>query len=203
MTDPSPVSAAAAGEQGAAAGGRGEAGDVRVRSARREDMPRVHEMIHELAAFEGFPQGPAIALDDLLRDGFDSSPPWFFTLVAERGDGAGGAGGGAGDAGGGELVGYALCNRAYSSWTARAFYVEDLYVVPSLRRAGVGRRLLQRLAQMAVAEGVSRVDWHVAEGNAAARAFYRGLGARDLRTSEGRAALRLDQPHIHALARTH
>ncbi|KAG7304637.1 hypothetical protein JYU34_011618 [Plutella xylostella] len=199
MTDPSAVSAVAAGGQGAAAGGQGEAGgagDVLVRSARREDMPRVHEMIHELAAFEGFPQGPAIALDDLLRDGFDSSPPWFFTLVAERGGGAGGAGGG-------ELVGYALCNRAYSSWTARAFYVEDLYVVPSLRRAGVGRRLLGHLAQMAVAEGVSRVDWHVAEGNAAARAFYRGLGARDLRTSEGRAALRLDQPHIHALARTH
>lgn len=55
-------------------------------------------------------------------------------------------------------------------------------------------------AQMAVREGVSRVDWHVLESNAPALGFYRRLGARDLRVSEGRAAMRLDAPHIQQLA---
>lgn len=53
---------------------------------------------------------------------------------------------------------------------------------------------------MAVAEGVHRVDWHVLENNAGALAFYGRLGARDLRVSEGRAALRLDRDRIEAVA---
>lgn len=53
---------------------------------------------------------------------------------------------------------------------------------------------------MAVAEGVSRIDWHVLENNAPAQALYARAGARDLRRSEGRAALRLDASRIQALA---
>lgn len=53
---------------------------------------------------------------------------------------------------------------------------------------------------MAVAEGVHRVDWHVLENNAPALGFYARLGARDLRVTEGRAAMRLDRPHIERLA---
>lgn len=56
---------------------------------------------------------------------------------------------------------------------------------------------------MAVAEGVHRVDWHVLESNAGALAFYGRLGARDLRVSEGRAALRLDRDRIQAVAAGH
>lgn len=53
---------------------------------------------------------------------------------------------------------------------------------------------------MGVALGARRVDWHVLEHNAAARALYARLGARDLRETEGRAALRLDAPAIAAAA---
>ncbi|XP_026726598.1 diamine acetyltransferase 2-like [Trichoplusia ni] len=158
---------------------------VSVRPATRADMQHVYDMIHELAEYEGMPDGPRLSVDDLVRDGFDTSPPWFFVLVAERG---------------GAVVGHALCNRAYSSWTRRAFYVEDLYVRPEARRCRVGQRLLQELCRMAVREGVTRVDWHVLESNAPALGFYRRLGARDLRVSEGRAAMRLDAPHIQELA---
>lgn len=70
---------------------------------------------------------------DLLEDGFESSPPWFFGLIAERA---------------GRVVGHAMCNRAYSSWTRRAFYLEDLYVRPEARRAGVALRLLEELCKV-------------------------------------------------------
>lgn len=74
-----------------------------------------------------------IITPDLLEDGFESSPPWFFGLIAERA---------------GRVVGHALCNRAYSSWTRRAFYLEDLYVRPEARRAGVALRLLEELCKV-------------------------------------------------------
>lgn len=70
---------------------------------------------------------------DLIADGFESSPAWFFALVAELR---------------GEVVGYALCNRAYSSWTRRALYLEDLYVRPHARRRGVAAALLARLCRV-------------------------------------------------------
>ncbi|XP_023943650.2 thialysine N-epsilon-acetyltransferase-like [Bicyclus anynana] len=159
---------------------------VSVRAMRRDDMPAVHRMIHELAAFEGMPRGPQLSVRDLIEDGFESSPSWFFGLVAERR---------------GAVAGYALCSRAYSSWTRRAFYVEDLYVAPEQRARGVGGALMRELCQMALAAGVHRVDWHVLADNAGALRFYARLGARDLAASEGRAALRLDRERIEAVAR--
>lgn len=54
--------------------------------------------------------------------------------------------------------------------------------------------------QLGVQEGVHRVDWHVLESNAPALAFYARLGARDMRVSEGRAALRLDRDRIEHVA---
>ncbi|XP_035430041.2 thialysine N-epsilon-acetyltransferase [Spodoptera frugiperda] len=166
-------------------GGGGDAEPVVVRPATRQDMPRVLDMIQELAEFEGEPRGPQLSVADLIEDGFEANPPWFFGLIAECG---------------GEVVGHALCNRAYSSWTRRAFYVEDLYVLPGARRRGVGICLLRELCRMAVQEGVHRVDWHVLQSNSQALAFYSRLGARDLRVTEGRAALRLDRPQIESLA---
>ncbi|XP_063836484.1 thialysine N-epsilon-acetyltransferase-like [Ostrinia nubilalis] len=169
----------------AGAGAAGAEGAVTVRAARREDVPHVHRMIHELAAYEGVPDGPKLSVEDLLEDGFDAPSPWYFLLVAEQG---------------GTLVGYALCNRAYSSWTRRAFYVEDIYVPPEHRHAGVGAKLFKEICRLGVREGVHRVDWHVLESNAPALAFYARLGARDMRASEGRAALRLDRHRIEYVA---
>ncbi|XP_059056060.1 thialysine N-epsilon-acetyltransferase-like [Achroia grisella] len=160
-------------------------GSVTVRAARVDDMPRIHTLIHELAAYEGVPDGPRLSVQDLVRDGFECPSPWFFAVVAERG---------------GQLVGYALCNRAYSSWTCRALYIEDLYVVPDMRRAGIGMKILQHLCQMSLREDVHRIDWHVLDSNAPALAFYDRLGARDLRRTERRAALRLDRHRIEAVA---
>ncbi|XP_072935519.1 diamine acetyltransferase 1-like [Epargyreus clarus] len=157
-----------------------------VRPLRREDVPVVLRLIHELAEYEGEPEGPKLSERDLLEDGFECSPAWFFGLVAERR---------------GEVVGHALCNRAYSSWTRRAFYIEDLFVRPAARRAGVGLALVRALCQMAVKEGVNRIDWHVLADNAPALAFYARLGAHDMLRAERRAAMRLDRRYIEAVAR--
>lgn len=77
-------------------------------------------------------------MSDLVRDGFDSSSPWFFGLIAEL-DGA--------------VVGHAFCNRAYSSWTCRAYYLEDLYVRPRARRHRVGQHLMRELCRVQSSTG--------------------------------------------------
>ncbi|KAG6443956.1 thialysine N-epsilon-acetyltransferase [Manduca sexta] len=158
---------------------------VTVRDATREDMPLFLRLIQDLAAFEGMPEGPQLTVDDLIRDGFDTTQPWFFGMVAESD---------------GKVVGYAICNRAFSSWTGRAYYIEDLYVLPPYRRAGIGVRMMRALCERAVAEGVGRIDWHVLKSNNSALAFYARMGARDMHVSEGRAALRLDEDRIVAVA---
>ncbi|XP_062528789.1 thialysine N-epsilon-acetyltransferase isoform X2 [Bombyx mori] len=143
---------------------------------------------YELAAHEGVADGPKLSIQDLVSDGFEQSPAWFFVLIAELD---------------GQVAGYALCNRAYSSWTGRAVYVEDLWVSERHRRRGVARALLRALCERCAAEQVTRLDWHVLEDNAPALALYARLGARDLYRSERRLALRLDEPCILAVAAGH
>ena len=59
-------------------------------------------------------------------------------------------------------------------------WLEDLYVPPEHRRAGVGRALLAEVAAIAVERGCARLEWAALDWNAPALDFYRGLGAKRL-----------------------
>jgi GNAT superfamily N-acetyltransferase len=54
-------------------------------------------------------------------------------------------------------------------------YLEDLFVTQAARGKGVGRRLMIRLAAIAVERGWERIDFQVLDWNPA-RGFYRRLG---------------------------
>jgi len=54
-------------------------------------------------------------------------------------------------------------------------YLEDLFVARAARGKGVGRRLMTRLAAIAVERGWERIDLQVLDWNSA-RDFYRRLG---------------------------
>ena len=51
-------------------------------------------------------------------------------------------------------------------------YLEDLFVDPQRRAAGVGRQLIDWLVAEATREGWSRVYWHTRETNYRARGLY-------------------------------
>jgi GNAT superfamily N-acetyltransferase len=59
-------------------------------------------------------------------------------------------------------------------------WLEDLFVRPARRGAGIGRALLVHVAQLALARGCGRLEWSALDWNEPALAFYRGLGARAL-----------------------
>ena len=58
-------------------------------------------------------------------------------------------------------------------------YLEDLFVTQAARGKGVGRRLMTRLAAIAVERGWERIDFQVLDWNPA-RGFYHQLGLEHL-----------------------
>jgi len=99
---------------------------------------------------------------------------------------------------GGQPVGFALFFHSFSTFLAQpGLYLEDLFVVPARRGAGIGRALLERLAQVAVDRGCGRLEWAVLDWNKDAIRFYERLGAKP--NSEW-TVYRLTGEPLHALA---
>lgn len=81
----------------------------------------------------------------------------------------------------GVAAGFAVYFFNYSTWLGRrGLYLEDLYVSPDYRRAGVGRALLRHLARTAVSLDCGRMEWNVLDWNEPAIRFYESIGAEPL-----------------------
>jgi GNAT superfamily N-acetyltransferase len=138
---------------------------MHIRPATPADVPTILGFIRELALYEREPDSVVATEADLLRDGF-GPVPYFRALIAEL-DGA--------------PAGFALYFTSYSTWRGHhGIRLEDLYVTPELRAQGIGKALLARVAQIAIAEGCPRVEWDVLDWNAPAIAVYERLGAQIL-----------------------
>ncbi len=168
---------------------------LNVRPATPADVPIMLRFVHELATYEREPDAVIATEADLLRDGFSlapdgtalDSPIRFRTLIAELTEDRTTS-----------VAGFALYFTSYSTWLGHhGIRLEDLYVTPSLRGKGIGRTLLIRLAQIAIEEGCSRLEWDVLDWNAPAIAVYEKIGARML--TEWRI-MRLAGEALHTLA---
>jgi GNAT superfamily N-acetyltransferase len=79
---------------------------------------------------------------------------------------------------GGQPIGFALWYYIFSTFTGRpGMYLEDIFVVPQRRKAGIGRAIFRQLARRALDQGCTRLDWAVLDWNAPSIAFYRSIGA--------------------------
>ncbi len=133
-----------------------------IRSATVNDVPLILRFIRGLAEYERDPQAAVATEDDLRRDGFGPDPK-FRVLIAEWS---------------GEPAGFAFFFYNYSTWRGRpGLYLEDLFVEPRFRGKGIGKALLVRLAQIAIAENCARFQWAVLDWNEPAIKFYESLGA--------------------------
>jgi GNAT superfamily N-acetyltransferase len=78
----------------------------------------------------------------------------------------------------GETVGMALYFYNYSTWRSRpGIYLEDLFVRPSERGRGYGKRLLSELAKEVLAMDGARLEWVVLKWNEPSIKFYESIGA--------------------------
>jgi len=133
-----------------------------IRPARPGDVDAIHRLVRELAEYErSLDQVRATAAD--LSAALFCAEPALFAHVAESEGG---------------VAGFALWFVNFSTWTGRhGIYLEDLYVTPRLRRAGVGAALMAELARVCVERGYTRLEWAALDWNEPALAFYRSLGA--------------------------
>jgi GNAT superfamily N-acetyltransferase len=138
--------------------------DIRIRFAALDDAGLLLRLIRDLAAYERAPNAVVATEEDLRRYGF--GPERQFEALLAFLDG--------------EPAGFALFHPRFSTWLGRpGMYLEDLFVTQAARGKGVGRRLMTRLAAIAVKRGWERIDFQVLDWNPA-RGFYRRLGMEHL-----------------------
>ena len=78
---------------------------------------------------------------------------------------------------GADMVGFAQLYPMFSSVRlARTWILNDLYVLPTNRRGGVARVLMDAAADFARADGAAGIALETSRDNAAARALYRAAG---------------------------
>lgn len=136
--------------------------DISIRPAERRDVEVILDLIRALADYEKLSHA-CVATPARLANTLFGPQPAAEVLIAEADR---------------DVAGFALFFRSYSTFLAQpGLYLEDLFVYPHLRGRGIGRRLMQRLAQIAVERAYGRFEWSVLDWNAPAIAFYRSLGA--------------------------
>jgi GNAT superfamily N-acetyltransferase len=133
-----------------------------IRRVEPRDVDAVVRLVHELALYERAPELCHLTSEQLHTALFGPSPA-LFGHVAEVD---------------GQVVGMALWFLNFSTWDGvHGIYLEDLYVTPEQRGGGLGRKLLETLAQECVAKGYSRLQWSVLNWNEPSIGFYKSLGA--------------------------
>ena len=131
-----------------------------IRPAEPSDLAEIIALVGELAAYERMTAEVEIDRDRFGRELFGPRAAASVLL-------------GVTDAG--EVAGMALWFRTFSTFLGRSgIWLEDLFVRPPFRRAGLGTALLAELRSRT--DG--RVEWDVLDWNESAQAFYEGLGAR-------------------------
>ena len=160
------TSSGSRGSGGSGGGAGGGSGSVRVevlvREATAADVPAIHGLIVELATYERAPDQITGTVEQLHESMFGPSPS-AEALIAEIE---------------GQTAGFALFHGTFSTWECRpGIWLEDLYVRPQHRRAGVGGVLLARVAQVCLERGGTRLQWNVLDWNRRALEFYERVGA--------------------------
>ena len=138
-----------------------EKSGVAYRFAAREDCALILSFIKGLAVYEKM-ENEVVATAELLEE-------WLFDKRAAEVLFA---------LSGGREVGFALFFSNFSTFLGKAgLYLEDLFVLPEFRGAGVGTGLLRELARITVERGYGRFEWACLDWNVPSIEFYHSFGA--------------------------
>ena len=133
-----------------------------IRFARKEDTPRIHTLIKDLALYEKAPLEAKATLEQIDESLFSDDPHAFCHVVEVDGT----------------VVGISIWFLNYSTWLGKpGIYLEDLYIDPAYRGKGFGLALLKELAKICIERNYERLQWWVLDWNEPSIEFYKSLGA--------------------------
>ena len=155
---------------------------MNIRHIGESELPQLLTLLQAKAEFDGFPESLR-ATEATLHAAIFAERPLAHALVAEID---------------GRLVAMATYYSIFSSFIAKpGLWLDDLYVYQEYRNRNIGRKLMERLCQIAQEGGCGRVDWHVSGFNERGIKFYRSIGAT---ISEKARLVRLGEGAIQELA---
>jgi GNAT superfamily N-acetyltransferase len=141
-----------------------------LRPAELNDVAPIVALIRELAEFEKLTHLLQVTPEKLRPHLFGLKPVAEAYVAEVPADAVA--------AGESTVVAFALFFTNFSTFLAQpGLYLEDLYVKPQHRGAGIGEALLSRLGKLAVERGYGRFEWTVLDWNANAIRFYERMGA--------------------------
>lgn len=128
-----------------------------IRIGTQNDIPRVLELVRELAVFEKAPNEVEVTVAEMIDWGFGKDKIFdFFVLEKER-----------------VIVGIAVYYYKYSTWKGKCLFLEDIIVTENERKNGYGKLLFNEVVKVAKAQEVRRMEWQVLDWNAPAIEFYK------------------------------
>jgi len=135
--------------------------DITLRVARREDCPRLMELIRELAKYEKASEEVTVSLAHFEEAGFGPQPVWKAFVACTRVNGQ-------------EVIpGFALYYTRYSTWKGCRMYLEDIIVTEEWRGKGIGNLLFDQLIVEAKEKHFNGIVFQVLEWNTPAINFYK------------------------------
>ena len=136
---------------------------IEIAPIERGEVPRLLELIRELARFEKLEHEVEATASGLEKSLFDAQPA--AGALLGRCDG--------------KLAGYAIYFFTFSSFVGRpGIWLEDLYVRPEFRKRGLGRGLIEAVARVGAERNCGRYEWSALDWNEKALGFYEKLGAK-------------------------
>jgi GNAT superfamily N-acetyltransferase len=128
-----------------------------IRKGVKTDLPRVLELVKELAEYEKASHEVTNTLVRMEADGFGEKPIFGF-FVAQSKEG---------------IVGLSLYYYRYSTWKGKRLYLEDIIVTEKERGHGLGKLLFDRTMQQCIEDGCTGMMWQVLNWNDPAINFYK------------------------------
>lgn len=134
-----------------------------IKPATIKDIPIILDFIKKLAEYEKLSH-QVIATEQKLEESLFKNNPDAEVILAYLDN---------------KPVAIAIFFHNYSTFLAqKGLYLEDLFVLEEYRKQGVGKKVLQYLAKLAIERDCGRFEWAVLDWNTPAINFYKNIGAK-------------------------
>ena len=134
---------------------------INIRKGLPSDLPRVLELIKELATYEKAPLEVENTVEEMIEDGFKENPIYYLLIAEENSI----------------ILGIAIYYIKYSTWKGKCVFLEDIIVTASERGKGTGSKLFEEVIRISKEMKVRRMEWQVLDWNEPALNFYKKYNA--------------------------